>query len=152
MRGGSFGAAAHCAKTFRSSPRRELRVMCRSRSDTGAVAVEFAIVLVPLLLLLMGIVDFGRVYSEQLSLTAAAREGARVMAVQNSPANARSATIAALSPSVAGAQIGISPSSCSTGVTVTVTVTYPASSMTGMFDALLNGKNLIGTGVMRCGG
>ena len=122
------------------------------RSDSGAVAVEFAIVLIPLLLILMGIFDFGRVYTQQLSLTAAAREGVRVMAVQNIQANARNAVIAALSPSVAGAAIIISPPSCTPGATATVTVTYPAESMTGMFDSALSGWDLTGKGVRKCGG
>jgi Flp pilus assembly protein TadG len=129
--------------------------MSRFRSDTGATAVEFAIVLVPLLLLLMGVVDFGRAYDQQLTLSAAAREGVRVMAVQNDPVAARTATRLAapgLSPALSNAQIVISPASCSIGATATVTVTYPLTSLTGMFDALFSGKSLTGVGVMRCGG
>jgi len=49
------------------------------RSDRGATAVEFALVILPLALLLMGIIDFGRAYSQQLELSSAAREGVRVM-------------------------------------------------------------------------
>jgi len=129
--------------------------MSRFRSDTGAAAVEFAIVIVPLLLILMGIIDFGRVYNQQLSVSAAAREGVRVMAVENNSAAARTATRAAapgLSPALSDSQIAISPASCSVGATVTVTVTYPVTSLTGMFSGLLNGKTITERGVMRCGG
>ena len=49
-------------------------------SDRGAAAVEFALVLPLLLLLVFGIVDFGRVYHEQVTLTHGAREGVRLLA------------------------------------------------------------------------
>lgn len=49
------------------------------------MAVEFALVLLPLLLLVFGIIDFGRVYNEQITLTSLAREGARIASL--SPAS-----------------------------------------------------------------
>ena len=129
------------------------------RSDTGAVAVEFALVLIPLILIFMGVIDFGRAYTQQLSISAAAREGARVMAVQNDPVAARAkvrAAAPALSPAPADSQIAISGTGCPSGYpsgqTVTVTVTYPLTSVTGMFDSLLSGEHLTGKAVMRCGG
>ena len=120
--------------------------MSRFRSDTGAAAVEFAIIILPLVLLLTGIIDFGRAYNQQLTVTAAAQDGARVMAVQNNATTARNATItsaAGLSPALTSGQITISPSTCTPGVAVTVTVTYPLTTLTGMFDSVLSGKNLI---------
>ena len=50
-------------------------------SERGAVLVEAAIVLPILLLLILGIVDFGRAYSAKQALTHATREGVRVYAV-----------------------------------------------------------------------
>ena len=52
------------------------------RSERGAAAVELGLVLLPLLLLLLGIVEFSRVFYTQLRLQDAAREGARVIALQ----------------------------------------------------------------------
>jgi len=49
--------------------------------DRGAAAVEFAIVLPLLLLLAFGIIDFGRALNAQITLTQAAREGARLDAL-----------------------------------------------------------------------
>jgi len=46
--------------------------------DRGAVAVEFALLLPMLLLIVFGIIDFGRALNAQVTLTQAAREGARV--------------------------------------------------------------------------
>lgn len=53
------------------------------RSEHGAAAVEFALVLLPLLLLLMGIVEFSRVYYMQLRMQRAADEAARVIALHD---------------------------------------------------------------------
>jgi hypothetical protein len=47
------------------------------RRDGGAAAVETALVLPILLLIVFGIIDFGRMLNAQISLTEAAREGAR---------------------------------------------------------------------------
>jgi Flp pilus assembly protein TadG len=60
----------------------------RSRlgDDRGAVAVEFALVLIPLMLIISGIIDFGRVYNAQETLTQAARVGARQASLGKSTA------------------------------------------------------------------
>jgi Flp pilus assembly protein TadG len=56
-------------------------MFARSRGERGAAAVELAIVLPVLLMIIFGIVDFGRAYNQRLILTEAAREGARAEAV-----------------------------------------------------------------------
>ncbi len=48
--------------------------------DRGAAAVEFALLLPVLLLVVFGIIDFGRALNAQITLTQAAREGARLAA------------------------------------------------------------------------
>ena len=53
------------------------------RRDGGAAAVETALVLPILLLIVFGIIDFGRMLNAQISLTEAAREGARAVALQS---------------------------------------------------------------------
>ena len=55
-----------------------------SGRERGQALVEFALVLGLFLILLMGIVDFGLALSSRVSLTNAAREGARLGAVQAS--------------------------------------------------------------------
>ncbi|MET7276857.1 TadE/TadG family type IV pilus assembly protein [Kribbella sp. NPDC005582] len=56
-------------------------MFARVREDRGATAVEFALLLPMLLLIVMGIVDFGRMLNAQQTLTQAAREGARLVAL-----------------------------------------------------------------------
>ena len=53
-----------------------------------------------LLILVLGIAEFGRAYNIQTTLSAAAREGVRAMALQNSASAARTATKAAAAPAV----------------------------------------------------
>jgi Flp pilus assembly pilin Flp len=52
-----------------------------ANSDRGAAAVEFALLLPLLLLIVFGIIDFGRALNTQITLTQAAREGARALAL-----------------------------------------------------------------------
>src|SRR5262249_40588997 len=49
--------------------------------DRGATAVEFALLFPLLMLIVFGIIDFGRVLNAQITLTQAAREGARLDAL-----------------------------------------------------------------------
>jgi Flp pilus assembly protein TadG len=46
-------------------------------SDRGAAAVEFALVIPVVLMVIFGIIDFGRLLNAQLQVSEAAREGAR---------------------------------------------------------------------------
>ncbi len=61
----------------------------RITSDRGAAAVEFALLLPMLLLIVFGIVDFGRAINAQITLTQAAREGARALSLGQADYQAR---------------------------------------------------------------
>jgi len=127
----------------------------RAVHDRGAAALEFALVLPILLILVLGIVEFGRVFNVQISVTNAAREGARVMAIRNSPADARAAAIAAapaVNPAISAGNITVAPTDCDGGGTVTVTIRYHVNLVSGMFDSILPPIDLKGTGVMLCRG
>jgi Flp pilus assembly protein TadG len=128
----------------------------RLHGERGATAVEFAFIVPLLIVLVLGIAEFGRAFQVSGQLSAAAREGVRVMALQNDPAAARDAVrnaAPALDPAVTNAQITITPASCpvngATNATVRLTVTYPHPFITDFFGS---GVDLTGTGVMRCNG
>ena len=128
----------------------------RLRDDRGATAVEFALIVPLLIVLLLGIAEFGRAFQVQGTLSAAAREGVRVMALQNDPTAARAAVrnaATSLNPTITDAEIAISPASCpaTNGGTTSVrlTISYPMPYLTGFFGS---GLGLTGTGVMRCTG
>lgn len=128
--------------------------MRRRNGERGAAAVEFALVLPVLLILVLGIVEFGRAYNIQTTLSAAAREGVRVMALQSSASQARAATKTAAQPTVAlsDGEIAVSPASCvvtGPATSATVTVTYPMTFITNFFGTTIT---LTGKGVMRCNG
>ena len=61
----------------------------RLRDERGASAVEFAFIVPLLIVLVLGIAEFGHAFQVQGTLSAAAREGVRLMALQNDPAAAR---------------------------------------------------------------
>lgn len=56
------------------------------KSEKGASAVEFALILPLLIMLVFGIVEFGIAFNNYVTITHAAREGARIAAVDlNNP-------------------------------------------------------------------
>ena len=135
---------------------RQRPVQDKLREQRGAAAVEFALVVPLLIVLVLGIAEFGRAFQVQGTLSAAAREGVRVMALQNDQAAARDAVrnaATSLNPTITDSEIVISPSSCPTinsaGTSVRLTISYPMPYLTGFFGS---GLALTGTGVMRCDG
>lgn len=127
------------------------------RDDRGAAAVEFALVLVPLLLLLFGIIDFARAYNAQQAVTASAREGVRAVALNDS-ANAVDRARWAGAPIPADQLNPVITQSCDPAVPGTaghMTVTHEFTFLTplpafvpGLGDTI----TLTGEGEMRCGG
>ncbi|PTL71599.1 pilus assembly protein TadE [Rathayibacter caricis DSM 15933] len=124
----------------------------RLGEDKGAVALEFALVLPILMVVLVGIIEFSLLFTAQTTITNAAREGARSMALYNNPATARSAVKNSafnLSPGLTDAQITVSPTACTAGARTTTTIRYQYHLMTGLFG---DGITLTGKAAMRCGG
>jgi len=133
----------------------------RSPRDSGAAAVEFALLLPVLLLLIFGIVDFGRALNAQITLTQAAREGARLASLGVPSATVISRTQAAateLSPVPSVAVSSTCPVNAGAGVDAVVTVTYPFTFITpvgafaSMFGTASFGSTLTltATGEMPC--
>jgi Flp pilus assembly protein TadG len=127
------------------------------RDERGATVVEFAFIVPLLIMLVLGIAEFGHAFQVSGTLSAAAREGVRVMALQNDSVAARAAARAAaptLKPALTDAQIKIPvpcpPPGTGTGTErVQLTIDYPMPFLTGFFGTSIT---LHGTGVMRCNG
>lgn len=81
--------------------------MRRRANDRGAAAVEFALVLPLLVMLLLGIVDFSNAWYTRAKYAGAAREAARNMSINNSQPTA---------VSLARTQLGFADAA---GITVT---------------------------------
>jgi Flp pilus assembly protein TadG len=130
-------------------------------AERGAVAVEFALLAPILVMLLLGIMEFARAYNVQVTLTNAAREGVRNMAINNVETNARTAAknaAASVNPKLKDTDISFAfqeipattpaPTSCSAGRQVTVTIKYSLTTMTGIAGPF----GMAGKGTMLCGG
>lgn len=87
----------------------------RERGQVGAAAVEFAIVLPLLMTLLFGIIEMGFVMNRWITVTHAAREGVRQLAIGD--------TVASAEAKARDAAIGLTPAPSCTGATATPTAT-----------------------------
>ncbi|HET9079773.1 MAG TPA: TadE/TadG family type IV pilus assembly protein [Trebonia sp.] len=119
--------------------------------------MEFALLLPMLLFLIFGIIDFGRALNAQVTLTQAAREGARLASLGES--NVVSGTQAAatgLSP--VAVTVTSCPANAGAGVNAVVNASYSFSFITPInaIASLLGGSGfgsgitLTATGVMPC--
>jgi len=129
------------------------RVTTNGRSELGATLVEFAIVVPLLLVLLLGIVGFGRAYSTKISVTHAAREGVREYSLtQDASAGDTAARGAAtaLNPE----NMTVAPTGCGgisdIGEPATLVVVYRFDFNIPFMP--LNQIDIQASGVMRCGG
>jgi Flp pilus assembly protein TadG len=131
-----------------------VKTFTRPGEDQGSAAVEFALVLPVLLLILFGIIDFGRMLNARIVLTQAAHEGARTAAVTGDP-DAAAATIAKVMGSMASGMGTPTIVGCDDPLgDATVTVTYqfdfatPLSLVGGFGDE--DGMTLTSTAVVPC--
>ncbi|MBB5870955.1 hypothetical protein F4553_004334 [Allocatelliglobosispora scoriae] len=124
----------------------------RSRTgDRGAAAAEFALVLPLLLLLVFGIIDFGRMINQQLTLTEGAREGSRLAVVV--PGSSDSAIEARVRLVAADAHVVGPVTSCRNAaagaqVTVTATKTFEFATPVGVFAAFFGAGGVGGNFTM----
>jgi Flp pilus assembly protein TadG len=109
--------------------------------------VEMALVLPILVLLLMGIFEFGRAYNAKITLTAATREAVRVLAVTGDTAAAEDALTLASAP-LDDALLTFASTPCDEGEPTSVTATYPFSYNIPLFGSAT--ITMSSTAVMRC--
>ncbi len=128
---------------------------CLPRARRGASAVEFALVAPVFFMVLLGMIEFGRMAMVQQVITNAAREGARI-AVFDGATKSKVTTkvdeyLAAAS--IRGAKVGVSPDppdSAGYGESVTVSVGVPFKDVSWLpAPFFLGGKTLQAESVMR---
>lgn len=140
----------------------------RQENEQGAAAVEFALVLVPFLLLVFGMINFGVVFAQNLALNNAARQAARSGAVDDGgvtcadiDTNARedSKSLALTDANIDDITVVIDPG-CSSGMpcegsspgdSVNVTLTYSSDFLVPWpIPGLPQSIELEGEGEFRC--
>jgi Flp pilus assembly protein TadG len=132
--------------------------MSTTPRDRGAAAVEVALLLPILLVLVMGIIDFGRALHAQITLTQAAREGVRVAALNQPNPTGRTQTAAFGLSGVGVAVTACTPSDPDDSAEVEATYTFefitPVGGLAGIFGGGDFGDpiELSAKGVMPCEG
>lgn len=134
-----------------------------NRRERGAAAVEFAIVMPLLMVLMVGIMEFGYAFFLQASVSSAARVGVRYYTINWNSTNAATKA-AAIQTSIEMAKLAVPDGTkvtaasafsplCAKDIQTTLVVTYKYGSLTGLLDSVL-GSNIIitGKGSMQCGG
>ncbi|WP_255768010.1 TadE family protein [Pseudarthrobacter sulfonivorans] len=127
--------------------------------ELGAVAVELALILPIFLALILGIVEYGRAFSIQVSMAEGAREAARYSAIHYAdakykPADAQQKAIDA-APIANLKLTDISISACGPDKDSIVTISAATKYLTGLptlVPFLPDIMNISATGAMRCGG
>jgi Flp pilus assembly protein TadG len=105
----------------------------RLNGSEGQALIEFALILPLFLLLLFGMIDFGRAYSASVTLTNAAREGARYGVIQPTNTSGIISRVQTTAGPYNDSNLGVTPScspSCSSGNDVIVQTTYQFSFIT----------------------
>ena len=144
------------------------RLLRRVRGERGAELIEFALTLPLLLLLVLGIIEFGFLFQEYEVVTNAAREGARLGALVPSAgyttneaknritdyltAGGLDVAQANPAPTVVMSNAAIAPGKCMQVVTATVTYQHPVpflSGITNYFGNQMAAISLKSVAVMR---
>jgi Flp pilus assembly protein TadG len=132
------------------------RIARRLAGDRGASAVEFALVAPLLITLLFGMASCARAFQIQASVSGAAREAARTLAITNDVGKARTAAVDAAanqSVTLGSGAVSISPSSCTgaaAGTNVRVTIVYRYQPFGPFNDGVA--LDITSKAVVRCGG
>ena len=154
--------------TVASRRRGEGRLDLKHHFDRGAAAVEMALVMPILILMVMGIIDFGRIFNGQIQLSQAAREGARIAALGTSGYSVAAvearATAALNNPAMQGGAVTISVDVVTVGGATVgttsrvcqatdITDNYGRVTITIPYDKILFGPtSLSQKAIMKCSG
>jgi Flp pilus assembly protein TadG len=108
-----------------------------ARGSRGQSLVEMALTLPLLLLLVFGIIEFGRILNAYIVVTNAAREGARYGAVGEDEAEITSQVMLSMASLGAPSDVDVVGEGGGRGNPVTVTVTYDVDLIAPLFDVVI---------------
>jgi type II secretory pathway pseudopilin PulG len=122
----------------------------RGARDRGAAAVEFAIVLPLLLMLVFGIIDFGRMASASVQLSAAARAAAQAYVLGGDPTKAANDVF--LQGTIEVDPVSQCPPNPDANATASVKLTYKYKYITpvAVLAGITGDPTLTATGVVPC--
>ncbi len=113
------------------------------KRESGQAIVEFALVLPILLLLLCGIIDFGWLYYNQITLNNASREGARYAVIHYDPSiDWKDAAESRIMASMVGVENAVAFVSDPQGQQITAMVTADVPILTGFTSTIVGSKTL----------
>lgn len=128
------------------------------RRERGAAAVEFALIFPLLLTVVFGVIEFGWAYGQMLDVRHGAREGARLIAVNELPPGMTADDVTASEQSnflveeicdrmdlSTSARVSLAleiPGGVSAGQKAIITVNADLDTITGWFDPMLGDKTL----------
>ena len=144
----SLQKAPASTNAFETAPR------CVRKTRRGAAAVEFAVVLPVFVILVFGMIEYGRMVMVQQVITNASREGARCAVLDGATTSSvQSAVTTYLSNAqVSGGSTAVTPepATAASGDPVTVTVSIPFSAVSWLPSPMyLGGKTLSASTSMR---
>lgn len=102
----------------------------RGSDDRGQAMVEFTLMIMLLLVVVFGIIDFGAALYDQTMLASAAADGARSGAISNSTSTAQSAALAAVNNAIGCTPTASATTVASTPAQIQVTATCRYSGIT----------------------
>jgi hypothetical protein len=146
----AFGASVRPAKDKLERPCRLFR-----RNRRAAAAVEFAIVAPIFFLLVLGMIEYGRMVMVQQVITNASREGAREAVLDGATVASVTSTVNEYltTGSISGATVTVDPNPLSDaefGDPVTVTVSIPFDQVSWLPSPMyLGGRTMTASTVMR---
>jgi len=110
------------------------KILKLGRSSDGQSLVEFALVLPFLMILILGMIEFGWILNGKITLTSAAREGARVAVIYESATDASTAVQSAVSKSAESSSL----------TAVTTVTTFDEGTKSAIVNANAKIKPIIG--------
>jgi len=128
--------------------------LCR-KQRRGAAVVEFAVVAPLFIMLVFGMIEYGRMVMVQQLIVNAAREGARIGVLDGATTSDVTSAVSGYlnNASISGSTVTVSPSppsSAGYGAPVSVTVSIPFNQVSWLPSPMyLGGKTLTTTTVMR---